>query len=150
MAIVVKHKKTGSEYILLAVNAVSGGSKVNLPSRFLNDLFPQNDTENYGLVTVCDARGNMFLSYIDDLIISEIDGQKPSEILPEIVVSSVSHEDREEFDDLEDESSIESGDCRRQRAERDREANASQANRAVISSDTAFSDDDFEDDEDWV
>ncbi len=133
MAIVVKHKQTGNEYILLAVNAVSGGSKVNLPSRFLNDLFPQNDTENYGLVTVCDARGNMFLSYIDDLIISEIDGKKPSELLPEIVVSSVSQEDREELEDFEDQSSLESD------------------NRAVISSDTALSDgDDFEDDEDWV
>ncbi|MGV2830309.1 hypothetical protein [Myxosarcina sp. GI1(2024)] len=134
MTILVKHRTTGNEYILLAVNALNGGGKINLPSRFLNDLFSQNETENYGLVTICDARGNIFLSYIDDLIVSEIDGKKPSEILPEIIVSSVSDEGEEDNDNL------------------DRLSSSSEGDRALSSSETAnISDnDDFEDDEDWV
>lgn len=129
MSIVVKHRKTGNEYILLAVNALNGGGNINLPSRFLSDLFTQNEAENYGLVTICDARGGMFLSYIDDLIVVEIDGKKPSEILPEIVVPTVSEVSENE----------------------DNDTFSSESDRVLSSSETANLDnDDFEDDEEWI
>ena len=97
MTIIVKHKKTENEYILLGIN--KAGGKINLPSRFLNDLFSQEESENSTSVTVCDARGNIFIAYIDDLIVTEIDGKKPSEILPEIFTPNVDRDFEEEEDD---------------------------------------------------
>ena len=98
MTTIVKHRKTGNEYILLGVN--KAGGKINLPSRFLNDLFTQEESENSTSVTVCDARGNIFLAYIEDLIVIEIDGKKPSEILPELVNPNIDRDfEEEDFDD---------------------------------------------------
>ncbi len=97
MTIIVKHRRTGNEYIFLGIN--QAGGKINLPSRFLNDLFTQEEGENSTSVTVCDARGNIFIAYIDDLIVTEIDGQKPSEILPEVVTSTVNNDFNPQEDD---------------------------------------------------
>jgi hypothetical protein len=98
MTIIVKHRRTGNEYIFLGINQVGG--KINLPSRFLNDLFTPEESENSVSVTICDARGNIFLAYIEDLIVTEIDGQKPSEILPEVVTPTVENDFNPEEDDF--------------------------------------------------
>jgi hypothetical protein len=103
MTIIVKHKKTGNEYILLGMNGE--GDRNSLPSRFFNDLFTKEAAENICLVALCDARGNIFLSGANELIVTEIDGQKPSEILPEPVPSVVNEfeaEDEDNFDVKED------------------------------------------------
>ena len=99
MTTIVKHRKTGNEYILLGIN--QGGGKINLPSRFLNDLFTPEESANSTSVTVCDARGNIFIAYIDDLIVVEIDGQKPGEILPEIVTPTVEDDFEDEEEDFD-------------------------------------------------
>ena len=82
MTTIVKHKRTGNQYILLGINGEE--NKTN-PSRFINELFnsSQPKTEVSCSATVCDATGNLFLAYIDDLIVVEIDGYKPADILPE-------------------------------------------------------------------
>ncbi len=104
MTTIVRHRKTGNEYILLGIN--KAGGKINLPSRFLNDLFTQEESENSTSVTICDARGNIFIAYIEDLIVTEIDGKKPSEILPEIVNPDI---DRDFEEDEDNEREFDSG-----------------------------------------
>ncbi|MGL5076297.1 MAG: hypothetical protein ACRDBG_10765 [Waterburya sp.] len=89
MTTIVRHKRTGNEYILLGINGEI--NKVN-PSRFLNDLFNQEKSEVACSATVCDFRGNIFLVYIDDLIVIEIDGKKLTDILPEPPLKSVSND----------------------------------------------------------
>ncbi|MGL5940447.1 MAG: hypothetical protein ACRC2S_08685 [Waterburya sp.] len=89
MTTIVRHKRTGNEYILLGINGEI--NKVN-PSRFINDLFNQEKSEVACSATVCDFRGNIFLVYIDDLIVIEIDGKKPTDILPEPPLKSVSND----------------------------------------------------------
>lgn len=79
MTTIVKHRRTGNEYILLGINGEA--NKAN-PSRFISELFNQEKSEVSCSATVCDVQGNMFLAYIDDLIVMEIDGIKPAEILP--------------------------------------------------------------------
>ena len=97
MTTIVRHRKTGNQYILLGINGE--GNKTN-PSRFINELFnsSQQKTEVSCSATVCDVRGNLFLAYIDDLIVVEIDSQKPSDILPEPEYSEP------EYDSVEDDS----------------------------------------------
>lgn len=130
MTTIVKHRKTGNEYILLGIN--QGGGKINLPSRFLNDLFTPEESANSTSVTVCDARGNIFIAYIDDLIVVEIDGQKPAEILPEIVTPTVD-------DDFEDE-----------------EEDFNSGNRptapttSTVNTNSELPDNDDDEDEDWI
>jgi hypothetical protein len=99
MAILVKHRKTGNEYILLKIDTI--GSKSSIPVRLLEDFFAKNEAEITNLATICDVKGNIFVVSIDNLIVTEIDGRKPNEILPEIVVPSVSEEPFPK-DDLEE------------------------------------------------
>ncbi|MEL6494431.1 MAG: hypothetical protein AAFQ41_04815 [Cyanobacteria bacterium J06623_7] len=80
MATIIKHRRTGYQYILLRVNGES--NKTN-PSRFISELFEREKPDVSCSATVCDALGNIFIADIDDLIILEIDGIKPAEILPE-------------------------------------------------------------------
>ncbi len=86
MNIIVKHRRTGNEYILLGINGEI--DKAN-PSRFISEFFNQEKSDVSCSVTVCDVQGNIFLAYIDDLIVTEIDGKKLTEILPEASYESV-------------------------------------------------------------
>jgi hypothetical protein len=79
MTTIVKHRRTGNEYILLGINGEANRAN---PSRFISELFNQEKSEVSCSATVCDVQGNIFLAYIDDLIVMEIDGIKPAEILP--------------------------------------------------------------------
>ena len=103
MTIIVKHRRTGNEYILLGINGEV--DKVN-PSRFISELFAQEKSEVSCSVTVCDIRGSIFLAYIDDLTVTEIDGKKPAELLPESTSEyyepEVYPQQTEDFDDDED------------------------------------------------
>ena len=115
MTTIVRHKRTGNEYILLGINGEQ--NKTN-PSRFINELFnsSQPKSEVSCSATVCDVQGNLFLAYINDLIVIEIDGIKPADVLPEPEYRStpsdsyrqpVNFDDEEledeDFDDFEDE-----------------------------------------------
>ena len=97
MATIVRHRRTGNEYILLSINGEA--NKTN-PSRFINELFNPEKAETSSSATVCDSQGNLFLAYIDDLIVTEIDGQKPADLLPEAVNDYTSESDRD-FDEEE-------------------------------------------------
>jgi hypothetical protein len=91
MTTIVKHRRTGNEYILLGINGET--NKAN-PSRFISELFNQEKSEVSCSATVCDVQGNIFLAYIDDLVVTEIDGVKPAEILPEATFEAVNDSSR--------------------------------------------------------
>jgi hypothetical protein len=91
MTTIVKHRRTGNEYILLSINGEA--NKAN-PSRFISELFNQEKSEVSCSATVCDVQGNIFLAYIDDLVVVEIDGIKPAEILPEATSEAVNDSSR--------------------------------------------------------
>ncbi|ACK66309.1 conserved hypothetical protein [Rippkaea orientalis PCC 8801] len=74
MTIIVKHSTTGNYYLLLGTG---GGVDQNLISpRFLKNLLPI-------MVTVCDRNGNIFGLPASELVVTTLDGQPPSELLPE-------------------------------------------------------------------
>lgn len=54
------------------------------PSRFISELFERGKSTLSCSATVCDVSGNMFLADLDDLVVAEIDGVKPAEILPPV------------------------------------------------------------------
>jgi len=102
MTTIVRHKRTGNEYILLSINGEE--NKTN-PSRFINELFNSNQAkaEISCSATVCDVQGNLFLAYIDDLIVIEIDGKNPADILPEPEYKSASNDsDRSQNSEFKD------------------------------------------------
>ena len=98
MTTIVKHRRTGNEYILLGINPEA--NKAN-PSRFINELFNQEKSEVSYSATVCDVQGNIFLAYIDDLVVIEIDGVKPAAILPEVNYQAVGRSPSTESSDRE-------------------------------------------------
>ncbi|MEN9869083.1 MAG: hypothetical protein RLZZ171_66, partial [Cyanobacteriota bacterium] len=59
MTTIVKHRRTGNEYILLGINGET--NKAN-PSRFISELFNQEKSEVSCSATVCDVQGNIFLA----------------------------------------------------------------------------------------
>ena len=86
MTTIVKHRRTGNEYILLGI---SGEGRAN-PSRFISELFDRDKPEVSSSATVCDFQGNIFLAGIDDLVVTEIDGKKPADLLPEPTLNTTS------------------------------------------------------------
>lgn len=106
MTTIVKHKRTGNEYILIGITGES--NKAN-PSRFLSELFEREKSEVSCSATVCDVRGNLFLAYIDELVVIEIDGKKLADILPEPTVKPVVDNvyDDGDLDEYEDEELLE-------------------------------------------
>jgi hypothetical protein len=152
MTTIVKHRRTGNEYILLSINGET--NKAN-PSRFISELFNQEKSEVSCSATVCDVRGNIFLAYVDDLVVTEIDGIKPAEILPEatsealpedasveVVQSPATEFDEEDFEeDFEDEDELE---------RENSEPTVSKVYVDVVNSLDAPNEDRVNDDEDWI
>lgn len=147
MTTIVRHKRTGNEYILLGITAES--NKAN-PSRFLSELFEREKSEMSCSATICDVKGNLFLAYIDELIVTEIDGKKLADILPEPTAEPVVDNvyDDENLDEYEDEELLEE--------EFDRDENEDVSERPKTSfvygqgspAQRNLSDED--DDEDWI
>ena len=107
MTTIVRHKRTGNEYILLGVTGET--NKAN-PSRFLSELFEREKSEVSCSATICDVRGNIFLAYIDELIVTEIDGKKLADILPEPTTEPVRdnvYDDDAGLDDFESDELLE-------------------------------------------
>ncbi len=135
MSIIVKHRRTGNQYIFLGIEGQ--GEKNNSPGRFLSDLFTQAESElATTLVLVCDVAGRIFVADIDDLTVIEIDGQKPEEILPAPTVTAVEPEQTSSA--TADSESEATGDW--QKSDRSEFPNP----------DIKDDFDDFEEDEDWV
>ena len=106
MTTIVRHKRTGNEYILLGITGEA--NKAN-PSRFLSELFEREKSEVSCSATICDVRGNLFLAYVDELVVTEIDGKKPADLLPEPTVEPVVDNvyDDGNLDEYEDEELLE-------------------------------------------
>lgn len=106
MTTIVRHKRTGNEYILLSITGEI--NKAN-PSRFISELFEREKSQGSCLATICDVGGNLFLAYIDELVVTEIDGNKPADILPEPTVEPVVENvyDDGGLDEYEDEELLE-------------------------------------------
>jgi hypothetical protein len=83
MAIIVQHLPTGNEYIFLGVSG--GESKNILPTKMLGDFFASDDADKSRSVTVCDDQGRIIWFPLTEIIVVEVDGQKPEELLPEII-----------------------------------------------------------------
>lgn len=140
MTIIVKHRRTGNQYILLGIDRE--GEKNAPPARFLSDLFAQDRSDLVSSATVCDVRGNIFLAYIDDLIVVSIDGKKPSEILPEepepiTTERDISKAENSNFD-AEDDNFDE------------RKSKSAEFTTASTYESSKTEEPDFDDDEDWV
>ena len=136
MAIIVKHRRTGDEYIVLGISGEGG--KAPLPSRFLNDLFTPEQQENSSVLTICDAKGNIFSSYMHELVVIEIDGKKPAEILPEPVIPSI--DDRFVHDDFNDDEDWQQESVEPELPKEDSDVQNKSNERANK----------FDDDEDWI
>jgi hypothetical protein len=131
MTILVKHRQTGNEYILLNITTIGG--KNSIPVRLLEDFFAKNEAENANIATLCDVKGNIFVVSIANLIVTEIDGRKPAEILPEIVVPSTSQE-------LEVENNF----------ERQERGDSASKTTSDFPDDSSNLDEEFAEDEDWI
>lgn len=82
MTIIVKHIKTENEYLLIGTGI--GDKALNLP--FLRGNFwPEKEQEDIYLVTLCDREGNIFWLSSTEIIVTEIDGKPPSELLADRV-----------------------------------------------------------------
>lgn len=148
MTTIVKHKRTGNEYILLGIN---GEGEKATPSRFLSELFTQEKSEGSCLATLCDVKGNIFLAYIDELIVTDIDGKKPTEILPEPVISSVPNNYYQQKEaDFDNELAAEEFDENEEKPATKPEQTSSKYSESKSSDNETDSDSDFEDDEEWI
>ena len=153
MSTIVKHKRTGTQYILLSINGEE--NKTN-PSRFINELFNSNQqkSEVSCSATVCDVWVNLFLAYIDDLIVIEIDGKKPSDILPEPEYSeeeysSVDNNSDRPVSDFDDEE-LEDEDFDDEKLEEKRVIITPNSESSGYSKSESDESDLDEDDEDWI
>ncbi|MDV2999882.1 MAG: hypothetical protein N5P05_001488 [Chroococcopsis gigantea SAG 12.99] len=76
MTIIVKHLPSQTEYIFLGISG--GAGKSLLPTKVLGDFFATS-------VAVCDQNGEIFCFPSTEIQVVEIDGERPSDILPEIL-----------------------------------------------------------------
>jgi hypothetical protein len=86
MAIIAKHIPSGTEYLLIGVD--SGGKKGISPTRLLRNLLSEEEAAAVEQVALCDRNGRIFWLPAAEIVVSEIDGKLPAEILPEIVTTT--------------------------------------------------------------
>lgn len=144
MTTIVRHKRTGNEYILLGI---AGDADKGNPSRFISELFDRQKSEVSSSATICDVMGNMFMAYIDDLVVVEIDGKKPADILPEPTNEPVrdNRYDDPELDDFESDEPLEE--------EFDREEDSDRPNTSFVYGQGSPAQSNVsteDDDEDWI
>ncbi|NER21045.1 MAG: hypothetical protein F6J86_01760 [Symploca sp. SIO1B1] len=77
MAIIVKHKESQNNYILLGTGF--GIYKSSRPNAFF-ELLTIDEQEHFRLVAVADHHGEIKWFYSKDLTVIEIDGRHPSEL----------------------------------------------------------------------
>jgi len=81
MAIIVRHKQTGVDYILVGTGF--GAYKSSRPDTVLGQLSPVEDYGEMEMVAVCDSEGRLFWARSQDVYVVEVDGQTPSDVLRE-------------------------------------------------------------------
>lgn len=81
MAIIVRHVRNGNEYLLLSAGLALG--KGGLPPRFLRNFIPEEESGEGQWLTLCDRTGCILRLPASEVTVIEIEGKKPSELLPE-------------------------------------------------------------------
>lgn len=107
MAIILQNINDGNEYIFLGMG--QEGQKTS-PTRMLGELFAKEVPEKSTLIAACDSFGKIVWLHLSDVIVVEVDGEKPSEILPETILTTpaiplpeaVSINPEEKSDDVEE------------------------------------------------
>ncbi len=79
MAIIVQHKQSHNNYILLGTGF--GIYKSSRPSFLFKNLFPVEEQKDFDLVAVSDRNGNIKWFYSEELVVVEVDGERPSQLL---------------------------------------------------------------------
>ncbi len=79
MAVVVRHRQSGDEFILLG--AGFGAYKAMRPSFFLGNIAPREEGGELPVALVCDSGGEVRWVRSENLEVLSVDGMKPSEIL---------------------------------------------------------------------
>jgi hypothetical protein len=152
MTTIVRHRRTGNEYILLGITGET--DKAN-PSRFISEFFSQDKSEVSSSATVCDVRGNIFLAYIDDLVVTEIDGKKPADLLPEPADEPADNYDSEPSDFEDEEFEEELDEELKEKLNEDRDITSTEPQTSFVygqgSTAQSKADDRADDDEeDWI
>lgn len=80
MAIIVKHKKTGEEYVLLGTGY--GAFKASRPGLIGGSLFPEEEEGTYHMLAVSDFTGNIHWFEDEAFQVTEVDGIKLKELKP--------------------------------------------------------------------
>ena len=79
MAVIVRHKESQGEYILLG--AGFGAYKGIRPSMILGNLAPHEDAGEIPVALVCDAQGAVLWVRSENLTVLSVDGQLPAQVL---------------------------------------------------------------------
>ena len=79
MATIVMHKASGTKYVLLGTGF--GAFKASRPSVFFGNLLPDEESGELTMVAVCDSKGNIGWIHSEELIVVEVDGKAPGEMV---------------------------------------------------------------------
>ena len=85
MAIIVRHIPTGNEYLLIGTGL--GIDKNLLSPRLLRNLLSEEGGGDVQRVALCDPNGQIFWLPSSEVIVTEIDGQQPGDLLPEKILT---------------------------------------------------------------
>ncbi|GFE67651.1 hypothetical protein [Chroococcus sp. FPU101] len=86
MAIILQHINDGNEYIFLGIGLE--GQKTSISSRMLGEFFAKDVPEKSILIAACDSFGRIVWLNMSDVIVVEVDGEKPAAILPETILTT--------------------------------------------------------------
>jgi hypothetical protein len=78
MATIVEHQESGKRYILMGTGFSIYKSSRSSPPWNLTAI---EEEDHYHLVAVCDRKGKIKWFYSEDLVVVEVDGGKPSDLV---------------------------------------------------------------------
>ena len=79
MAIIVRHKETRKDYVLLGGGF--GVYKAKSPSPLFGNLVPLQEEGESPMVCVCNPKGHIGWFYSDELLVISVDGHPVSDII---------------------------------------------------------------------
>ena len=79
MAIIVRHKETQKDYVLLGGGF--GAYQSKKPSPILGNLGSVTEQGEYPMVCVCNPKGHIGWFYSDELLVISVDGYPVSEVV---------------------------------------------------------------------
>ncbi len=79
MAIIVRYKPNGENYVLLGTGF--GAYKSTRPGVFFGNLLPNEEEGQVTMVAVCNRDGSIQWTHSDELTVIGVDGDSPSALL---------------------------------------------------------------------